>query len=192
VAPPSSVYPQIAEGTLVGWEQSHTGFPAIPGVRYPEAIQAPSVLDLGPDWLDRGFISHQPPAIAGRYRVLAPKCDADGNDLGCLSPPEVAVPVATYTGWNLRHHSIGAENELVGLNGSYLPFPASEKERNDRGDPRPSLEERFGDWTTYRARLESRCREMTQLRYVLDEDIPPILKREEERHRPLFDREKGS
>jgi hypothetical protein len=187
VAPPNSVYPKIADGTLVGWDQSHTGFPAIPGVRYPEVIQAPSVLDLGPDWLEQGLVALQPPRIAGRYRVLAPKCDADGNDLGCLSPPEVAVSVATYTGWNLRHHSIGAENELVGLNGSYIRFPATTKDQSERGDPRRSLEERYGDWATYRAKLEARCREMIQARYLLDEDAEPILKREEERHKSLVE-----
>ena len=61
-------------------------------MRYPEVIQAPPVLDLGPEWLERGIIAHQPPRIAGRYRVLAPKCDADGIDQGCLLPPEVAAP----------------------------------------------------------------------------------------------------
>jgi hypothetical protein len=187
VAPPDSVYPKIADGALVDWEQSRTSFPAIPGVRYPEVIQAPPVLDLGPDWLESGIVSHQPPGIVSRYRVLAPKCDPDGNDRGCLSPPEVAVPVATYTGWNLRHHSIGAENELVGLNGSYLPFPATKSEQTDRGDPRQSLEERYGDWAAYRSKLEARCREMARSRYLLEEDIEEILDRETERHKPRFD-----
>src|SRR5262249_48897198 len=35
-APPPSVYPRIDKGTLVGWRQSETGFPSLPGVRYPE------------------------------------------------------------------------------------------------------------------------------------------------------------
>lgn len=185
-APPPSVYPTLAAGTLVAWEQTHTGFPAIPGVRYPEVIQQPSAWDYGPNWRERGIADRQPPTAAGEYRVLTPKCDADGNDRGCLSPPEVAVPVATYTGWNLRHRAIGAENELVGLNGSYLPFPRTQAEREERGDPRPSLEERYGDWPTYRARLEQKCREMAAARYLLEEDIQPLLQREEERHRALF------
>ena len=49
--------------------------------------------------------------------------DADGNDLGTLLPAEVAVPLATYTGWNLRRREAGAEGMLASLAGSYLPFP---------------------------------------------------------------------
>jgi hypothetical protein len=144
------------------------------------------VLDLGPAWREKGIIAQQPPRHREHYRVLAPRCDADGNDQGCLSPPEVAVPVATYTGWNLRERTIGAENELVGLNGSYLPFPATKAQRQERGDPRPSLEERYGDWTAYRRMLEAKCEEMTKDRYLLEEDIERIVEREEERHRGRF------
>ncbi|MBW3599425.1 MAG: hypothetical protein KY475_19410, partial [Planctomycetes bacterium] len=187
VEPPASVYPKIADGTLVSWEQSHTGFPAIPGVRYPEVIQQPSAWDLGPHWRDRGITSQQPPRPLGDYQVLAPGCDVDGNDVGCLQPPEVAVPVATYTGWSLRRRDIGAQNELVGLNGAYLPFPKTKAERESSGDPRQSLEERYRDWPTYRKRLARRCREMTAKRYLLEEDIGPILEREEERHKALFE-----
>jgi hypothetical protein len=185
--PPASVYPKIAEGTLVSWELPHTGFPAIPGVRYPEVIHQPSAWDLGPDWLEQGIISIQPPRQLGDYRVLAPKCDADGNDRGCLLPPEVAVPVATYTGWSLRRRDVGAENELVGLNGSYLPFPKTEAERKASGDPRASLEKRYGDWKTYRRRLTQKCRTMTAARYLLEEDVARTVEREEERHKGLFE-----
>ena len=48
--PPPSMYPTIQGGTLVAWDQKSTSFPAIPGVRYPEVIQQPSLLDFGPRW----------------------------------------------------------------------------------------------------------------------------------------------
>jgi hypothetical protein len=185
--PPESVYPKLGDGTLVPWDQQHTGFPAIPGVRYPEVIQQPAALDLGPQWRDARIIAHQPPKRIGEYCVLAPRCDDDGNDLGCLLPPEVAAPVATYTGWNLREMSIGAQNELVGLNGSFLVFPATKAEREARGDPRRSLEERYGDWPTYRSKLEAACRELVSRRCLLEEDVEAILAREEERHKHRFD-----
>ncbi len=185
--PPPSVYPKIAEGTLVSWEQAHTGFPPIPGVRYPEVIQQPRWLDLGPDWHEHGIAAKQPPETLGKYRVLAPKCDEDGIDRGCLLPPEVAVPLATYTGWNLRHRELGAENELVGLIGAYLPFPATIQERTERGDPRRSLEERYGAWAAYREKLEAECRRLIREQYLLPEDLERIVEREEERHRARFD-----
>src|SRR5205823_9536521 len=54
--PPPSVYPRLDQGTLVGWKQKDTGFPAIPGVRYPDVIQCPAALDYGPDFSSRGII----------------------------------------------------------------------------------------------------------------------------------------
>src|SRR5262249_37928511 len=124
-APPASAYPTLAGKTLVGWRQKETGFPALPGVRYPEGIQRPSALDLGRDFLTRGIITIEPPRIVGHYRVLVPRSDRDGNDQGTLVPPEVWVPLATYTGWNLRRRDAGAEGALASLVGSYIPFPVT-------------------------------------------------------------------
>src|SRR5205807_3596482 len=53
--PPASVYPRIDKGTLVGWRQKDTGFPALPGVRYPEVIQRPSALDHGDEFRTKGI-----------------------------------------------------------------------------------------------------------------------------------------
>src|SRR5207237_213461 len=52
---PPSVYPRIDQKTLVAWDQQSTGFPAIPGVRYPQVIQRPSALDHGPEFETRGI-----------------------------------------------------------------------------------------------------------------------------------------
>ncbi len=186
VTPPASCHPRIDDGTLTPWQQASTGFPAIPGVRYPEVINQPNLLDLGPRWLTARIIDHQPPPRLGAYRVLAAKCDADGNPLGCLSPPEVSVPLATFTGWNLRHRDYGAENELVGLNGSYIPLPKSASARQASGDPRLSLTERFGDLDGYLKQLEKRCQQMVSERYLLAEDVERITKRQRERAEPLL------
>ena len=66
--PPASVYPRIDTGTLVGWRQKDTGFPALPSVRYPEVIQQPSALDLGPDFLSRGIIRFDLSPVSGTKR----------------------------------------------------------------------------------------------------------------------------
>jgi hypothetical protein len=173
--PPPSLYPHLSDKTLVSWQQQHTGFPAIPGVRYPEVIHQPCALDFGPDFLTKGIISIQPPRIVGRYAVNVPKCDPDGNDLGTLLPPEVAVPLATFTGWNLRRHEVGAEGALASLQGSYLPFPKTAEERKKRGDPRPSLAERYGTFENYRERFERVCADLVRRRYLLDEDCLRLL-----------------
>ena len=97
-----SVYPRIDEGTLVDWKQTATGFPALPGVRYPEVIQQPSFSGSTAPTSARRASSPSSRRGARPLRVLVPQSRPDGNDLGTLLPPEVAVPLATYTGWNLR------------------------------------------------------------------------------------------
>ena len=103
-----------------------------------------------PDGLDRRNVTVEPPRVVGQYVILVPKSDADGNDLGTLLPAEVAVPFATYTGWNLRRRDVGAEAMLASLAGSYLPLPATAPQRKASGDPRPSVEERYGSFEGYR------------------------------------------
>jgi hypothetical protein len=173
--PPPSLYPRIADGTLVDWRQKNSGFPAIPGVRYPEVIQRPPCRDLGPDFETRGTITVEPPRIRGLYTVRVPKSGPDGNDLGCLLPPEVAVPLATYTGWNLRRRDAGAEGMLVSLMGSYIPFPKTRAEREATGDPRQSVEDRYGNFEAYRKQFAAACDELVERRYLLPEDAKRLV-----------------
>ena len=187
VAAPASVMPRIDEGTLVDWRQSTTGFPDVPGVTYPGIIQQPSLWDFGPRWESERIVDRQPPGRRADYRVLAARCDPDGNELGCLLPPEVAVPVATYTGWNLRSESAGAANELVSLRGSYIPFPATRDIREASGDPRPAVEERYTDLACYLEQLEQECRSLVAKGYLLEEDIERTIARERERVATVFE-----
>jgi len=175
VSPPPSVYPRISEGTLVGWRQSTSGFPALPGVRYPEVIQQPSALDFGPDFATKGIITQEPPRRLGAYVEKVPRSGPDGNDLGTLLPAEVAVPLATFTGWNLRRRDVGAEDELVSLAGSYIPFPRTRADARAAGDPRPSLTERYGTFGAYKLLLADQCERMVKERTLLPEDAERIL-----------------
>jgi len=173
--PPPSVYPRIDGGTLVSWPREKTGFPAVPGVRYPEVIQRPSALDFGPEFESKGVITIEPPRILGHYAVLVPKSGPDGNDLGTLLPPKVAVPLATHTGWNLRRRDVGAEGMLALLMGSYLPFPRTRAERLETGDPRESIEERYGNYDAYRKRFVAISDDLRGRRYLLKEDADKML-----------------
>jgi hypothetical protein len=173
--PPPSVYPRIDKGTLVGWRQKETGFPAIPGVRYPEVIQQPPALDYELAYQTKGVYTIGPPRVRGHYVVRVPRSGPDGNDLGTLLPPDVAVPLATYTGWNLRRRDAGAEGMLASLAGSYLPFPRTPAERKATGDPRESIAERYGNFTQYRLRFALACEELIRRRYLLREDADRLL-----------------
>jgi hypothetical protein len=184
VSPPASVYPRIDQGTLVDWRQKSTGFPALPGVRYPEVIQQPSCLDFGPHFAE-GILTVHPPRSRGDYKVMVPKSDRDGNDTGTLLPVEVAVPLATYTGWNLRRRDAGAEGMLVSLAGSYIPFARTKEERLKTGDTRLSIEERYGDFETYFAKFKATCEDLVQKRYLLKEDAERLIQ-SREKVRDLF------
>jgi hypothetical protein len=175
-APPPSVYPRIDRGTLVKPGQADTGFPALPGVRYPEVIQRPPFLDFGPVFASKGIITVEPPRVKGHYTVLVPKSGPDGNDLGTLLPPEVGVPLATYTGWNLRRREAGAEAMLANLTGSYFPFPKTKAERRETGDPRLSIAERYGTFDEYQKRFAAYCADLVKRRYLLPEEAQRLLK----------------
>lgn len=173
--PPPSVHPYIADGTLVDPTQHSTGFPAIPGVRFPEVIQVPERLEPDPQNEERQFVLLKSQSRGEKYVVKVPRVGPDGNELGTLLPPEVAVPTATYTGWNLRRAEVGAEGELVSLMGSYIPFPRTKAERVAKADPRVSLEERYGSFEFYRNQFGLVCDEYVRDGYLLAADAKRLV-----------------
>jgi hypothetical protein len=182
--PPPSVYPQVADGTLVGWRRNEIGWPAIPGVTYPEVIQEPKFLDRGPKWESQRIATIEPPEVKGRYVVKVPAVDADGNERGTLNLPAITVPVATYTSWNLRDKSIGAAGELLALQGGYIPFPLTREARLEAKDPRASVAERYGSFDEYQRRYMEAAERLVARRYMLEEDLPRL--------KALCERFKGS
>lgn len=184
--PPPSAHPRIADGTLVGWRESASGWQGIPGVRYPEVIQQPEHLDRGPEFYRFRRSTIEPPIRRGTYDVKIPKCGAGNNELGTLLLPAVAVPVATYTSWNTRGRSVGAEGELLGLQGGYIPFAKTKAERERSGDPRPALLERYRDFEDYRRQYQAAVESGIQQRTLLAEDTAELMKLAD-RWRPLFD-----
>lgn len=183
--PPPSVYPRIADGTLVGWKKSESGWPAIPGIAYPEAIQQPPLVDRGPRWETDRIATIEPPQVKGQYVVKVPAYDADGNERGTLNLPAITVPVATYTSWNLRAESIGAAGELLSLQGGYIPFSPAREARQKAKDPRPSLAERYGSFDEYQQRYLEAAKRLVAQRYLLEEDLPR-LKSLSNQFKPLF------
>jgi hypothetical protein len=103
------------------------------------------------------------------YRPLVPQVDADGNETSGILLPEVAVPLGTYTGWNLYRKPY-PEGELCDRFGTFAPFAATRAERETNGDPRPSLEERYGDHAGYVRRFEQAVKKLVAERLLLAED----------------------
>lgn len=175
--PPPSSYPRIADGSLVPLQQY--AFPEIHGVKKPHEANAAYALDFGPNWRD-GILSIQPPKIAHAFPVLVPQVDADGNERDGVRLPEISVPLATYASWNLRDPSIGASDQRVSFEASYIPFPKRATEGQKSGDPRRSIEERYGSRDEYIVRYSKAVDDLIQQRWILPEDREPVLARGEQ------------
>jgi hypothetical protein len=175
--PPASSYPKIADGTLVPLRDY--AFPKIPAVNLPHEANAGTRLDFGPSWRD-GIMTIQPPKVGPPFPVLVPQVDADGNEKDGVRLPEITVPLATYTGWNLRDPSIGAPDQRVSFEASYIPFPKTEAEREKTGDPRKSIAERYSSREDYLTRYAAALDDLIKQRWILPEDRDPILHRSTE------------
>ena len=172
--PPPSRYPRIADGTLTAPDDA--GWPVIPGVELPRHPLAALRLDFGPDW-DRGIVSYEPPRIGKPFVQLVPAVDENGNDRAGIRLPEIEVPLATQTGWNYRHPSIGASDRLSSEIGSYFAFPRTRTERERSGDSRLALEERYRDKDHYLGQITQAALDLVDQRYLLADDLPEVINR---------------
>lgn len=173
--PPPSRYPSLAGGTLGTVEQYRSAFPVVPGVRLPQGNLQPRRLDLGPRFAGQGIADLQPAILGVPYPTRVPLPDADGLDLGGIRLPAVAVPLGTYTGWNLRHADFGAPHGLGRWAGSILPFAATEEVRRAAGDTRTSLAERYPSRENFISRTQVAAEALVTERFVLAPDVPNIV-----------------
>ena len=139
------------------------GFPDLAGLGV--AVPAPNALVV----VDHDAV---PPRAdpARRYSVLVPRTDADGNDVAGIRLPDVAVPLATYTGWNQRKPGFAA-GQLCGLNGSSVPLASNVGERAAKADPRPSMAERYPSRETYLQRVRQAAEALRDAGLLLTEDV---------------------
>lgn len=173
--PPQSSYPRIADGTLVPLVEY--AFPAIPHVSKPTDANEAFRLNFGPRWQQNGVLSIEPPIVGKPFPVLVPLVNADGNERDGIRLPEITVPLATYTGWNLRDPSIGASGQRVAFEGSYLPFPKTEADRQRTGDPRRSIAALYSGGADYMARYTAALDQLVKQRWILEEDRAPLVRR---------------
>jgi hypothetical protein len=175
--PPPSRHPRLADQTLVTFGTWKSQFPKIPGLNLPTHAYQPPRLDFGPRFQSEGIADIIPPKAGKPFQALLPAVNADGNETSGILLPEVAVPLGTYTGWNLRSPQVGAETMLSPLDGMFIPFAKTKAEREKSGDPRLSLEERYPTSADYLTRLTEAAQKLQAEGFLLGEDVKRITER---------------
>lgn len=172
VEPPPSRYPRLADGTLA--PPAAAGWPTIPRVTMPPAPMTTYRLDFGPEW-KHGRVSLEPPRLGAPFTSLVPAVDDAGNDRAGIRLPEIAVPLATHTGWNYRRAEIGAPDRLASEIGAYRPLPRTAADRERIGDSRRSIAERYASREDYVGRIALAALDLVRERYLLAEDVPDLV-----------------
>ena len=158
-------------------ERLEATFARLPGVRFPPQMTRAMRLDYGPETAQGRTV--QLPALQGEaYPALVSAVDSDGNELAGIRLPDLTVPIATHTGWNLRHADVGNPDLVIGITGGLagwtLPFAATRAEREAAGDPRLSIEERYASRHDYLSQVRTAAQALVAAGYLLAEDLPRV------------------
>lgn len=173
IEPPASQYPTLASGILVPPTKSATGFPTIPGLNFVDNFENPVLdYDFGRNFIYNdmsGVISNEPPPIKHMIRMLVPKVDADGNELGGVPSVLDQAPLGTYLGWNIAASGF-YKGQLCSFQGGYVPFAKTKADRIASGDPRLSLEERYPNHEGYVQKVRTAAEAAVRDRFLLVDD----------------------
>lgn len=193
---PPSVYPTLARGELVPNTAAAEGYPdfhlTVPRLAYQgDQAWPPFVYDFGPgeDYdQESGIPTIQPPIIKSVLPVYAVKVNADGNEIVTGMPTVLGdAPLGTYVGWNLATTGwygpnasngpggVGQVFAGAGNSGGYWPFWDTQANRTTAGDPRLSLEERYGTHAGYVCVVTAAVNKAVQQRFLLASDAPTLI-----------------
>jgi Alpha/beta hydrolase domain len=177
-APPASRYPTLADKILVVPTKSAMNFPTIPGLTFTDSFENPVLdYDFGSTFIYNdlsGVISNEPPAIKQVIKMLVPKVNADGNEVGGVPSILFQAPLGTYLGWNITSDGF-FKGQICGFSGGYVPFAKTKAERQASGDPRLSLEERYASHDDYVALVKSATQKAVAERFLSQEDADLII-----------------
>ena len=108
------------------------------------------------------------------HQVLVPAVDEIGNDVAGIRHPFVEAPIATLAGWNLRRPEF-TDGDLCGVLGMMIPLRRTRDERLAAGDPRPALEELYGDHEGYVLKVAEAALNLWSQRLMLLEDVSQTI-----------------
>jgi hypothetical protein len=183
VEPPPSVYPRLDQGQLAPPDHRAMGFPLIPGMPLPDNLINPLLdYDFGPEFKYSdlsGLMTLQPPLIKRVLPMLVPKVDADGNETSGVPSPLHQAPLGAYLGWNVTRAGF-YKGRACGFAGGFIPFAKTKAERLAKGDPRPSLEERYLDHAGYVAAVKKAVESLLRRHFLLPEDAERLVRQADE------------
>jgi len=188
IDPPDSRYPTLrgskGERNLVDANKAAMGFPTIPGLRAtaPEPGFINPVLDYdwGPEFDPSdasGVPTNVPPPIKRVIRMLVPRVDADGNEMGGVPVVLRDAPLGTYLGWNITAGGARPfhKDQICDYVGGMIPFAKTKAERLTNGDLRLSLEERYKDHAGYVAAVQTAADNAVAQGFLLPEDAKALV-----------------
>lgn len=171
IEPPPSRVPRVSDGTAVERRVVLDRFEVLPTVPVPTEAQLAQrhSLAAGPD-ADRG-IARLPIGIGEPFAALVSDVDDDGNEIAGIRHPEVSVPVASHTGWNVLLAEGTRWEALAVLAGNSHPLPG----RAGTNDPRTPIESRYTSRDDYLARVRAAAEDLVTQRFLLPHDIDVVV-----------------
>ncbi|MCC7042701.1 MAG: hypothetical protein IT183_02495 [Acidobacteria bacterium] len=181
--PPDSRYPLLSRGELVPATTAAVGFPGIPGLRPIDGLVKPVLdYDYGPGYITNdvsGVITRMPPRIVQPIATYVPRVDADGNETSGVPSVLHQAPLGTYLGWNVAGEGLFA-GQICGFQGGYVPFAVTKAEREKTGDPRMSVEERYGTLEGYVCTVRKAADAAVRERFLLRDDADRMIREAEQ------------
>jgi hypothetical protein len=97
--------------------------------------------------------------------------------MGGVAMPEIAVPLGTFTGWNVTVPPLPGLRYLAGLVGAFVPFAPTREARMGSGDPRPSVAERYRNRDDFLRQVDRASRALIEQRFLLAPDAGLVRER---------------
>lgn len=182
IEPPASVYPQLRRHELVPAAEVARRFPKGAGLPTPAGkLNEFLAYDFGAGFNANdlsGALTRLPPGVDPSVRSLVVAVDRDGNETVGVASVQHQVPLGTYLGWNVRAQGYYAGTGCD-FQGGFLPFARTKAERLAAGDPRLSLEERYGTHAAYVERVRKAADRLVAGRFLLPSDAAVVIRQAE-------------
>jgi hypothetical protein len=107
--------------------------------------------------------------------------NADGNEVGGIPTVLLEAPLGTYLGWNITANGPRPfhAGKPCGYMGGMVPFARTKAERESSNDPRPSLEERYGDHAGYVEAVRKAVQKVHAAGFLREVDGAALVKQAE-------------